>query len=148
MAVHKDRIGLLEVRISELETWAGPGQAEAVATGLRAVRGELAVMRRVQNQHTAMLHGLTADVTGIKGDVAVLQSDVTGIKGDVAELRADVAGLKADVGVLKADVAELRADVAVLKSDVAELRAGFADMKMMLSEILRRLPPLAPTALS
>jgi hypothetical protein len=134
MAVHKDRIGLLEVRISELETWAGPGQAEAFATGLRAVRAELAVMRRVQSQHTAMLHGLTADVAGVKADVAVLRADVTG-------LHSDVAGVKADVAVLKSDVA-------VLKSDVAELKAGFADMKMMLSEILRRLPPLAPTALS
>jgi cell division protein FtsB len=120
MAVHKDRIGLLEVRISELETWAGPGQAEVFANGLRAVRAELAVMRRVQSQHSVMLRGLTTDV----------------------------AELKADVAELKADVAELKADVAELKADVAELKAGFADMKMMLSEILRRLPPSAPTALS
>jgi peptidoglycan hydrolase CwlO-like protein len=133
MAVHKDRIGLLEVRISELETWAGPGQAEVFANGLRAVRAELAVMRRVQSQHSVMLHGLTADV-------AVLQSDVAVLKADVAELKADVAELKADVAELKADVAEL-------KADVAELKAGFADMKMLLSEILRRLPP-ASAALS
>lgn len=87
MVVPKDRIGLLEMRISELETWAGPGQAEAFATGLRAVRAELAVMRRVQNQHTAMLNGLTADV-------AVLKADVAELKADVAELKAGFADMK------------------------------------------------------
>jgi hypothetical protein len=79
------------VRISELETWAGPGQAEAFATGLRAVRADLAVVRRVQSQHTVMLHGLTSDVTGLKGDVVVLKADVAGLKGDVAVLKSDVA---------------------------------------------------------
>jgi cell division protein FtsB len=147
MAVHKDRIGLLEVRISELETWAGPGQAEVFANGLRAVRAELAVMRRVQSQHSVMLRGLTADVAVLQSDVGVLKADVAVLKADVAELKADVSELKADVAELKADVAELKADVSELKADVSELKGGFADMKMMLSEILRRLPP-ASAALS
>jgi chromosome segregation ATPase len=113
----------LEVRVDNLETWAGPGQAQALAEGQRELRAELAKVQRTQDRHTRML--------------ADLISDVSGLKADVANLKADVANLKADVAELKADVAELKTDVAELKTDVAELKTGMA-------EILRRLP--APPA--
>jgi chromosome segregation ATPase len=122
MAAAQDRIGTLEMRVERLETWAGPGQADALTLGLRAVRADLAALRRVQNQHTALLEALTADVSGLKTDVA--------------GLKTDVAGLKTDVAQLKTDVAELKTDVAELKTDVAELKAA-------VQEILRRLPPPA-----
>ena len=78
------------MRVERLETWAGPGQADALTLGLRAVRADLAALRRVQNQHTALLEALTADVSG-------LSTGVTDIKSDVAELKTDVTELKAAV---------------------------------------------------
>jgi chromosome segregation ATPase len=113
MATTEDRLRDLEVRVDHLETWAGPGQAGALAEGLHELRAEFAKMRATQDRHTRMLADLTADVSG---------------------LRTDVDSLKTDVDSLKADVAEL-------KTDVAELKADMADVKGTLQEILRRLPP-------
>jgi chromosome segregation ATPase len=109
-----DRIGTLEMRVERLETWAGPGQSEALSVSIRAIRADLIGIRRTQKQHGVQLvqHGV-----------------------QLATLTADVARLQDDVSVLKADVAVLKADVAVLKADVAEV-------KVVLQEILLRLPPL------
>ena len=67
------------MRVDRLETWAGPGQVESLAIGLRAVRTDMSALRRVQNQHTTMLTSLTADMSGLKSDVATLKSDVAEI---------------------------------------------------------------------
>jgi hypothetical protein len=70
MADVPEQIKALQVRVTNLETWAGPGQADALATGMRAVRADVAVIRRVQAQHTRTLDVLTTDVTALKADVA------------------------------------------------------------------------------
>jgi hypothetical protein len=85
------------MRVDRLETWAGPGQVESLAIGLRAVRADVSAVRRVQNQHSTMLAGLISDVSGLKPDVATLTSDVSGLKSDVAILTADVSELKLGV---------------------------------------------------
>ncbi|HEY3976293.1 MAG TPA: hypothetical protein VGM79_03395 [Streptosporangiaceae bacterium] len=113
MADVSEQIKALQVRVSKLETWAGPGQADALSAGMRAMRADIADIRRVQRQHTGLLNALNRDVAGLKAEMA-------GVKQDVAVLKADVAGLKEDVAVLKADMAEV---------------------KVTLAEILRRLPP-------
>ena len=112
MAATEDRVRNLEVRVDHLETWAGPGQAGALAEGMRELRTEFAKMRATQDRHTRML----ADIT------------------------ADISGLRTDVDNLKTDVATLKTDVATLKSDVAELKTDMAEVKVTLQEILRRLP--------
>ena len=62
MADITQRVGALEMRVNQLETWAGPGQAEALVAGMRDVRADLAgvhrelsAVRRGQDSHTAML---------------------------------------------------------------------------------------------
>jgi hypothetical protein len=140
MADVNQQIRALQVRVSKLETWAGPGQADALSAGVRGLRTDVADIRRVQRQHTGLLNALNRDVAGVKGDVGGLKSDVAGLKTDVAVLKTDVAGLKTDVAVLKTDVAGLKTDVAALKTDVAVLKADMADVKVTLAEILRRLP--------
>jgi chromosome segregation ATPase len=100
MATTEERLGTLEVRVDNLETWAGPGQATALAAGQLEIRAELAKVRQTQDRHTRMLADLTADVS---------------------ELKSDVSGLKSDVAVLKADVAVLKADMAEVKDAVREI---------------------------
>jgi chromosome segregation ATPase len=129
----EERLGALEVRVGNLETWAGPGQVEALAEGQRALRADLAKVRQTQDRHTRMLADLTADVSELKTRVSGLETDVAGLKSDVATLKSDVATLKSDVATLKSDVATLKSDVATLKSDMAEV-------KETVREILRRLP--------
>jgi chromosome segregation ATPase len=147
MATTEDRIRDLEVRVDQLETWAGPGQAGALAEGLRELRAEFTKMRATQDRHTRMLADITADLSGLKTDfdglkteVDGLKTDVATLKTDVATLKTDVATLKTDVATLKTDVATLKTDVATLKTDVAELKADMAEVKVTLQEILRRLP--------
>jgi chromosome segregation ATPase len=122
----ENRVRQLEVSVGRLETWAGPGQAEALAQGQRYMRADLARIRTTQDRHTRMIADLTSDVAGLKTDVAEL-------KTDVAELKTDVAELKTDVAELKTDVAEIRADMAGLRSDMTS-------MKGTLHDILSRLP--------
>ena len=100
------------MRVERLETWAGPGQTEALRVTVRAIRADVIALRGVQKKQGTQLDELTTDVARLKTDVGVL-------KADVAELKADVGVLKADVGVLKADVGEIR---------------------VAIQEILRRLP--------
>jgi mediator of RNA polymerase II transcription subunit 25 len=126
MTTTEQRLETLEMRVGNLETWAGPGQAEALADGMRDVRADLAKVRQTQDRHTRMLADLTADVSELKTDVATL-------KTDVATLKTDVATLKSDVATLKSDVATLKSDVATLKSDMTEVMAR-------LDQILQRLP--------
>jgi uncharacterized protein YceH (UPF0502 family) len=90
MEQSEGRIGILEMRVDRLETWAGPGEAEATAAGLLAVRTELAAVRSTQDKHSGMLRSLTRDVSVLKSDVAQLKSDVAQLKSDVADLKIAV----------------------------------------------------------
>jgi hypothetical protein len=55
MTTIEARLGTLEVRVDNLETWAGPGQAQALAEGQRELRAELAKVQQTQDRHTRML---------------------------------------------------------------------------------------------
>jgi septal ring factor EnvC (AmiA/AmiB activator) len=140
MTTTDQRVKDLEMRVDRLETWAGPGQAEALSLGLSALRAETAIFRQEMNR---ALGGITADfarlnneVGGVKTDVAILTNDVAVLKTDVAILTNDVAVLKTDVAVLKTDISEVKTDVALLKTDISEVKGA-------VYEILRRLPPAA-----
>jgi len=91
MTTIEARLGTLEVRVDNLETWAGPGQAQALAEGQRELRAELAKVRQTQDRHTRMLADLISDVSGLKADVTGLQTDVAELKSDVAELKSGMA---------------------------------------------------------
>lgn len=125
------------MRVERLETWAGPGQTEALSVNIRAIRADVVALRGVQKKHGTQLDELTRDSARLKADVGELKGDVAVLTADVAVLKADAAVLKADVAVLKADVGELKGDVGVLKADVGALRVAVA-------EILRRLPEPPP----
>jgi chromosome segregation ATPase len=107
MTTIEARLGTLEVRVDNLETWAGPGQAQALAEGQRELRAELAKVQQTQDRHTRMLADLISDVSGLKTDVAGLQTDVASLKSDVASLKSDMASLKSDMASLKSDMAEI-----------------------------------------
>jgi hypothetical protein len=80
------RLSILETRVSQLETWAGPGQIEALLAGIRGIRGDITVMRRVQDRHSRQLAGLKTDVAGLKTDVAGLKTDVAELKLGIREI--------------------------------------------------------------
>ncbi|GAA2106775.1 hypothetical protein GCM10009780_59560 [Actinomadura alba] len=122
-----------------LETWAGPGQIEALAAGLTEVRANVRTVIRTQERHTRQLADLTSDVSGLKTDVAELKTDMAQVKADVAELKADMAQVKADVAELKADMAQVKADVAELKADMAQVKADVADLTTTLKMIVDHL---------
>lgn len=126
------------MRVERLETWAGPGQNEVLSVSLRALRADVVILRRVQNQHTVLLGTLSEDVSRLKVDVAGLKVDVAGLKDDVAGLKRVQSQHTILLGTLTQEFAGLKDDVAGLKEDVAEL-------KVAVQEILRRLPP-APAA--
>jgi chromosome segregation ATPase len=94
MTTIEARLGTLEVRVDNLETWAGPGQAQALAEGQRELRAELAKVQQTQDRHTRMLADLISDISGLKTDVGSLQTDVGSLQTDVGSLKADVAELK------------------------------------------------------
>ena len=81
------------MRVDNLETWAGPGQAGALAEGQRELRAELAKIRQTQDRHTRMLADLTSDaadlktrMTPVEADVATLRADMGEVKGAVREI--------------------------------------------------------------
>jgi septal ring factor EnvC (AmiA/AmiB activator) len=91
MTTFEARLETLEVRVDNLETWAGPGQAQALAEGQRELRAELAKVQQTQDRHTRMLADLISDVSGLKTDSTSLKADVATLKADVAELKSGMA---------------------------------------------------------
>jgi septal ring factor EnvC (AmiA/AmiB activator) len=84
----------LEGRVDRLETWAGPGQIEALVEGQRAIRADVAKLQTTVDKHGRMLARLTRDVSGLKTDVASLKTDVASLKTDVAVLKEDMVEVK------------------------------------------------------
>jgi hypothetical protein len=84
MATIEERIGTLEMRVNNLETWAGPGQAVALAEGQRQIRADLAKM---QAEFKAEFATLKAEFATLKTDVATLKTDVATLKTDMAEVK-------------------------------------------------------------
>jgi hypothetical protein len=79
MTTIEERLGTLEVRVDNLETWAGPGHAQALAEGQRQLRADLTKVQQTQDRHTRMLADLISDVSGLKTDVASLKSGIAEI---------------------------------------------------------------------
>jgi chromosome segregation ATPase len=129
MADVHEQIKALKMRVSKPETWAGPGQADALSAGMRALRTDVADIQRVQRQHTGLLSALNRDVAGLTR----VQEQHT---AQLGKLDQDMARLSRVQEQHTAQLGKLDQDVAVLKSDMAEV-------KMLLAEILRRLPPAA-----
>jgi hypothetical protein len=77
----------LEDRVGRLETWAGPGQIEALAEGQRAIRGGIAKLQATVDRHEKLLVRLTRDVSGLKADVSSLKTDVAVLKRDMGEVK-------------------------------------------------------------
>jgi septal ring factor EnvC (AmiA/AmiB activator) len=122
MADVPEQIRALQMRVSKLETWAGPGQADALSAGARALRTDVADIRRVQRQHTGLLGALNQDVAEAKR----VQRQHTGL----------LSALNQDLAEAKRVQEQHTALLSALNQDVAEA-------KMALAEILRRLPPAA-----
>lgn len=77
----------LEDRVTQLETWSGPGQIEALIEGQRAIRADLTKLQVTVDRHGRQLTRLTRDVSGLKTDVATLKTEVDGLKEDMVEVK-------------------------------------------------------------
>jgi Skp family chaperone for outer membrane proteins len=83
MATIEERIGTLEMRVNNLETWAGPGQAVALAEGQRQIRAEFAQIRAELGKMQAESR---AEFATLKTDVATLKTDMAEVKGTLREI--------------------------------------------------------------
>jgi hypothetical protein len=90
-----DRVRTLEVRVEKLETWAGPGQADALSTGQIAIRTDIASFRRE----------VKSGLTGLGRELAILRGDLTSLRD---ETKADIASLRSDIASLRSDLTSLR----------------------------------------
>jgi len=64
------------MRMNNLETWAGPGQAAALAEGQRQIRADLAKMQAE----------FKAEFATLKTDVVTLKADMAEVKGTLREI--------------------------------------------------------------
>ena len=69
-----ERLTILEGRVNTLETWAGPGQSEVLATGLAEMRKDIRKILRTQERHTRQLADLTGDVSDLKTDMTEVKT--------------------------------------------------------------------------
>jgi uncharacterized protein involved in exopolysaccharide biosynthesis len=83
MATIEERIGTLEMRVNNLETWAGPGQAVALAEGQRQIRADLAKM---QAEFKAEFATLKTEFATLKTEFATLKTDMAEVKGTLREI--------------------------------------------------------------
>src|SRR5260370_37219201 len=80
-----------EVRVDRLETWAGPGQAEALSVGLSALRAEIAAFRQEVNR---AFRDVRAEMAGIKSSVSALVACVAGLQAVRSGLQRGVTEVK------------------------------------------------------
>ncbi len=71
------------MRVNNLETWAGPGQAVALAEGQRQIRADLA---RMQAEFKAEFATLKAEFATLKTEFATLKTDMAEVKGTLREI--------------------------------------------------------------
>jgi septal ring factor EnvC (AmiA/AmiB activator) len=90
MATIEERIGTLEMRMNNLETWAGPGQAAALAEGQRQIRADLAKMQ--------------AEFASFKTEFASFETEFAGFKTEFASFKTEV---KADMAEVKGTLREI-----------------------------------------
>ena len=105
------RIGALEDKVHHLDTWAGPGQNDALSKNIIAFRAET----------NRKLDGLARDLTKVSNDVSQLTTQFGGFRNEVSRLSGEVAGLKTDMTEVKADVAGLKTDMVEVKGALAEI---------------------------
>ncbi len=86
-----DRVRALEGKVERLETWAGPGQIEALVEGQRNLRADIAKLQLTADRHGKMPARLTRDVPGLQADVAGLKTDVAALKQDMAEVKGTLS---------------------------------------------------------
>jgi hypothetical protein len=87
----EDRLVALERRVGHLETWAGPGQVEALSLSLADLRSEFIGFR---GEFDAFRAEISAEFSTIKADVGALKADVGDLKAGLAEVlrRLPLAG--------------------------------------------------------
>ena len=78
--------GELEERVRKLETWAGPGQIQALIDGQRAIRDDLAKVHRTLERHDRILTRLQKNFGTVQADVGTHKTDVGTLKTGMAEL--------------------------------------------------------------
>jgi len=114
----------LEARVQQLETWAGPGQIQALIEGQRVLRAEMVKVQATLDRHGRILTRLKADMSGAKSDIGALKTDMSAVKTDISALKTDMSAVKTDISALKTDMAWV---------------------KETLTELLRRIPQLPPS---
>ncbi len=77
----------------------------------------------------AQVMALTDAVEALVNESRVLRAGQEQLSADVGEIRADVTALRAGQELLKADVTQLSEDVAELSSGQDELRAGVSELR-------------------
>jgi hypothetical protein len=65
-----ERIVRLEDEVQQLQTWAGPGQIQALLDGQRELRSDMAKLQGTADRHERLLVGLKSDVADLKVAVA------------------------------------------------------------------------------
>src|SRR5579875_1382967 len=93
MPTIEDRVRTLEVRVDTLETWAGPGHAQALSDGQLAIRSDLAALRRTQSRHGRQLSALAADMAEVRETLSRHDNQLSALSADVAALKQDVSAL-------------------------------------------------------
>jgi chromosome segregation ATPase len=134
------RVEVLEDKVENLETNAGPGRVDAHAGNLADLRRQFtgfgeaqAKHTRTLDIHTGKLNGLERSAIEIRFDVGTLKTglnrmndEVTGklerLDNDVSGLRGDVTWLKGHAEKHEGLIIALSADAAALKDEIAELR--------------------------
>ena len=80
MATIEDRLMAVESRVGHLETWAGPGQVEALSISLTALRADLATFRRdVRADQARLRQEMTAEL-------GTINTRLGGIEDTMAEM--------------------------------------------------------------
>lgn len=75
------------------------------AAGLERAQAE-AIADAIRQRHENSAKN--ADISALRGDVAVIKDDIAGLKGRVAVIEVDIAGLKDSVARLEMSINQLR----------------------------------------
>jgi chromosome segregation ATPase len=125
----------LEDRVTDLETWAGPGQIHALAEGQQAIRADIAKLQITVDRHGKVLTRLTRQVSGLETKVANLDTRLGSLETKVANLDTRLASLETKVANLDTRLASLETKVANLDTRLGSLETKVANLDTRLGSL-------------
>ncbi len=82
--------------------------------------------------------GVKSELGGVKSDVDVLKHEMSGVKAELSGVKSELGGVKSDVDVLKHEMSGVKAELSGVKSELGGVKSELGGVKSELAQLTQR----------